>query len=380
MRNTKTLLSLVALAVACGSDGGGNGCPPGRTCAGASTTLQDDEPSALRADLLIVADERLAAGPQGDALVHRAAHQMSGLFPRVDLRVAVVSARAGEGCPLGELHWPAVASTCAVPAGDFLETSISCGGTPNFPGPTEAALACALAPRAQSCGVVQPLAVLSAIPPGSAFLRPQAELWVLIMSSEDDQSPAAISATTVMDGLRTLKKGVPVAVAVIAGSRGAGDPGCAIDGVPVPATPRLAAFASDPGSYASFSSLCASDPTEAVALFGESFATKLSVPCLNAQPLDSDPVTPGVQLECVAKHLHPTAEGGLMESPLPACTPGGPRPCWKAVLDSPFCPVGPHFDQERDCLQPPGTILSITCATCPPGGSGPVPAGCPAPL
>lgn len=87
--------------------------------------------------------------------------------------------------------------------------------------------------------------------------------------------------------------------------------------------------------------------------------------CFSAPLVDVDPKTPDVQPDCVVSDRPADAMDASQDVAIPACTPGGPRPCW-SVAASPTCAASGHrIDVDRNgATQPDGTVLAVRCATC----------------
>jgi hypothetical protein len=97
---------------------------------------------------------------------------------------------------------------------------------------------------------------------------------------------------------------------------------------------RLHAFLSQFPNRSNEVSICAADPSEALALVGQLQRTTLAVPCWESTLADVDPETPGTQFGCAA---WVEAEG--YEATLPTCDTGR-IPCYQIVEDPLACPSG----------------------------------------
>ena len=141
-------------------------------------------------------------------------------------------------------------------------------------------------------------------------------------------------------------------------------------GVAAPAH-RLQAFLDGFGDYATSTTICDDNLTDALTQIAEMLKITLGVPCLDAHLADRNPSLPGVQPECsVTDVLHPD-DDRRTEAIIPACdTTGGATPCWRFVSAPEACPTTPdnrEFVVDRGGASvPDDTYLEIQCVVCDP--------------
>lgn len=170
--------------------------------------------------------------------------------------------------------------------------------------------------------IEQPLqAVRTAIEANPALVRSDAYLAIVIVSATDDASTVApASAAAWAKGLKA-------------------DPNAIVVGGVFPASAtRLASFVSQFPNRAQTVSIDAPDYAPAIVLLARLYNIDFGVPCLD-QPMDVDPQTPGVQLDCAVELV---GEDGSVEVE-PPCP--GPR-CWTYRPDPMNCvtTVGGRID------------------------------------
>jgi hypothetical protein len=99
-------------------------------------------------------------------------------------------------------------------------------------------------------------------------------------------------------------------------------------------------------------------------IFAEMIKVTLGVPCIDADLVDVEPDTEGLQFECVVSQI-----SDQVESLLPHCPEGatGDLPCWHLVEDRSYCPLTPtgmHLAIERSGVSiAPGSHVIARCRT-----------------
>lgn len=359
-------------AIACNDARLGVPCANGETCAFREVSLWAESPPSLELDLLVVLDDSVARGPYAEDL-RRTLRGWgdAGRSQGVDLHMALVSSRGGPGCtrlpPFTPTVWPRDPRPgCPVPPGAFVVSSNVCGRvTPVEPPPGDV-LACAAFAGPDPCGANQLLEVMRAVlrdgPDGPAlpgFRRPNAYLGVVIVTDEDDQSPAApdVYSGFLLDVVaqRSDRLLVTIIAPTLFGASGADCKKATIS--PAPLSSRLAGFqvALDP-SFGEFRFVCGD------------WGARLPLPrlfsdpirCLSQRLADTDPAAPGLQAACTVTESSQEPDGRSVSNVVGPCS-SGRVPCFDLLPDSLCLGSGIRLDLVRSCVPPPGTLLRVRC-------------------
>jgi hypothetical protein len=82
-------------------------------------------------------------------------------------------------------------------------------------------------------------------------------------------------------------------------------------------------------------------------------------------------MTPGLQPDCSASEAVSAAGGTFVETAIPSCagvTAGSTKACWELVTDPATCSGGWLLRVNRPGgPAAPDTVVTLSCATCPPG-------------
>jgi hypothetical protein len=313
-----------------------------------------------------------AAYPQIAALFQR----VPGGLPAMHLGVAAASVGSAPSCDAAGGEPPRTrASACAVTSGgtnQFLTTG-ACGSNPSFTGSFADALSCLADLGTTGCAPAQPLRVAREILEASSvagsgwtgFLRPNAYLLLVFVAGQDDASGATDDLTDVTafaSYVRSLKTDPSNQILVAATM-----PAAACPNGSVSSAPRLAAFVSAFGSNSTEG--CTADLGNELGelLFGgpqPDFGPSLCV----ARVRDTDPVTPGLQADCVVDERITSTGGFWSESLLPSCDVS-PPPCWASTPgDSASSCAGEQFFSVDRLAEncPQGTTIRtvVTCVSC----------------
>jgi len=272
-------------------------------------------------DLLVVVDDTPAIAPY-TAIVTTAlsafAEALTVLHEHEpSLQVRFVSATLGSpGCPAASR-----AAACGIGADETLRTS-PCGADPSFWGGLSDAFACLGDRGAIGCGPLQPLEAARRALAAGDFLRPDADLAIVVVAGADDASLSPVDAY--VDFIKSLK--VDPANQLLASVIAPAAPACsdAAAGEPV----RLGAFARAFGRNGVLQSVCASSLLHPL-------ATQLEGPQYSVEPYclqglrDTDPAREGMQAECAVTQV--TWDGypdEPQQAQLPSCD-DAPPPCWR---------------------------------------------------
>ncbi len=345
------------------------------------TRLMVSGASNFDLDVLFVVDDTSAIAGSEDALA-AAYPQIAALFERVrggvppmHLGVAAASVGSAPSCDAAAGEPPRTrASACAVTGGgtnQFLTTG-ACGSNPSFTGSFADALSCLGALGTAGCAPAQPLTVAREILEASSvadsgwtgFLRPNAYLLLVFVAGEDDASGAADDLTDVtalasyVRGLKTDPSNQILVAATM--------PTAACPNGSTSTAPRLAAFVSAFGANSIEG--CAAD------LGNELSALLFGGPQPDVAPLcvarvrDTDPVTAGLQADCVVDERITSTDGFSSESLLQSCDVSAP-PCWEFTRGgSPGSCAGEqvfNVDRLADICPQNTTIRTlVTCVSC----------------
>ena len=368
-------------------------------------------------------------------------------FPggRPNLHIGVVSSTVGTGgmeflpnCPKvapnddGLLQNTARISGCSPPSGRFITDIRNDGGgrTVNYSGTLDQELPCIALLGTTGCGFEAPLEGMKRSLDGSrsesaGFLRPDADLGVIILTDEDDCStrdPALFSLTDAgpgdfrctlfaydctpplaaaagtytscttrtdsylqtpqayVDFLASVKDPSQITVGLIAGDPSSTiqigtaspsalvlEPSCMNTSLTPASTARpgnrLVDFTSRFGDRGTFYSACANDYSPGLAKIGQSLQTMMS-PCLEGaiDTADTDAMTPGVQPAC-------TVTDQPLGMIIPACAmrdastpdPTSPHPC-AWFAPATSCPADPGLEVHVERDAPALTgTVQVSC-------------------
>jgi hypothetical protein len=333
-------------------------------------------------DVLFVVDDTSAIAGSEDALA-AAYPQIAALFqgitgglPPIHLGVAAASVGSAPSCDAAGGEPPRTrASACAVTSAgtnQFLTTG-ACGSNPSFTGSFADALSCLGDLGTAGCAPAQPLTVAREILEASSvagsgwtgFLRPNAYLLLVFVAGQDDASGAADDLTDVTvfaSYLRGLKSN-PTNQILVAATL----PTTACPNGSASTAPRLTALVSAFGANSIEG--CAADLGNDLGalLFGGAQPESRAPLCV-ARVRDTDPVTPGLQADCVVDERITSTDGFWSESLLPSCDVS-PPPCWTFTpSDSAgFCAGELVFNVDRladVCPQNTTIRTVVTCVSC----------------
>ena len=172
------------------------------------------------------------------------------------------------------------------------------------------------------------------VAPDLCFMRPDAFLAVVIVSATDDASPGSVASY--MDALKALKTPALLLFGIVTHSKHA----------------RLGAFQEQFPLRATSVSID-DDWTEAFIQIAEVGPAPLASPCFGAEPIDSDPLRPGLESSCVVVL---EARDRLPAEIVPQCQmlaanhprPDTVLPCWWAELDELQCVDGVRTNIEME--------------------------------
>jgi hypothetical protein len=292
------------------------------------------------------------------------------------LGVAAASLGSAPSCDAAGGEPPRTrASACAVTSAgtnQFLRTG-ACGSNPNFTGSFAEALSCLGDLGTAGCAPAQPLTVAREILEASSvagsgwtgFLRPDAYLLLVFVAGQDDASGAADDLTDVAAFASYLRglKADPLSQILVAATR----PAAACANGSVSSAPRLAAFVSAFGANGTLSCVADLGNDLGAWLFG-GVQPDLGPSLCVARVRDTDPVTLGLQADCVVDERITSTDGFWSESLLPSCDVS-PPPCWTFTpSDSAGSCAGEQFfsvDRLAD-ICPQGTTIRtvVTCVSC----------------
>jgi hypothetical protein len=271
-------------------------------------------------DMLFVIDDTPAMAPYVDrtAAMLRSIDQLwadLGAYPRPDLHAAVATADPAD---FGQLRHSANVNGAFIVdenSPDLLTRMTNHGGSLGVD-------LAELGAVGTSGMASEPLSAARAAIGGTTdFLRPDAYLGLVIVSAQDDASPANV------DDIVAWAKGLKSDPAMVV-----------VSAVYPTGAPRLDAFVDAFLDRGTKVTIDAGDYVNAMTALGLDYKVILSVPCLST-PLDIDPATPGEQYDC-------TVELELRDGTrriVPACPGEG---CWQFHLDPQNCtnPAGGQID------------------------------------
>jgi hypothetical protein len=246
----------------------------------------------------------------------------------------------------------------AAVGGNFISDILQFDGTRgrNYTGSLADAFAQLADVGSTGCTYARPLEAarraLTDNPANEGFLRRDAFLAVVLLTNDEDCSfgsslfvgntldrsrctTEAGSLLPVDEYVASLKsvKPDPNKVIVLGGYRPPAAPACA-DTRP---SARLHAFLASFQSHSHTVSICEPDLSALMQLAALNVRYSLASPCFNAQLLDVDPVTDGLQAECASWYSYRDDDGVPTEEIIPACRGDAPGSCWKITRDPVSC-------------------------------------------
>jgi hypothetical protein len=301
---------------------GGAPCPSERTV---TNTFQTSENNQL--DILFVVDDTSAIAPYATALANglvEMAAVLRGLPDVPSLHVGFVptSVCADAASSRG--------AECGLPSPIQYLRSETCRQVTNFAGTLDSAFSCLGDFGESGCAPAQPFAAIERtlsqpLPGWEGFLRPTAQLAIVVLTaSEDASGPAAAPdpVSRTVDFLRGLK--VDPASQILVSMIGPAD--CTATADPGVVPPRLLAFAESFGANALYYPVCADHFGPALATVVQRLDVLIKPPCFE-RVRDIDPATPGLQPECVVTDTVAQPDGSSTTTLLPSCDQSSP-PCW----------------------------------------------------
>lgn len=180
-------------------------------------------------------------------------------------------------------------------------------------------------------------------------------------------SPSAVVVATIagdVDELRTATVGPDPDDA----TRAALQPSCSSTRGSAAPGLRLRSFLDGFGDRGVGASICAASFTPAIETFAERLLGALGSPCITQPLADVDAATPGLQPRCVVTEY--TLTTGTRTDPvtIPACTSGGPQPCWRldgALAACQFSSGDQGLVIDRAGAAPAGTEIEARCELAP---------------
>lgn len=332
------------------------------------------EPTPYRIDLLFVIDDSPGmqpfAAPLADAM-RSAIGELDTIDEDVDLHIGVITADLGDE---QERPYQPVPGQCAG-WGDAaqLRRSVFFDGSylryrdvrgeasTNAIGPVSEALSDLAAVGTAGCAHARPLEAMRLALDhdvhDGGFLRDNAELGVVIVAGQEDESPR-----TVADYVTFLKQlGRDVGVVVFGGAPLRHDCG--------PATDRLYAFSQlfpNRGTFVSNCGLAGGGlAAYAVGNLLPGFGPPIANLCFDAPLADIDPETPGIQPDCSVTEYVDRGRAGEQQHVLAHCGTGA-LPCWRIVEDDDLCSGFQHLRIEvnRGGEDPPDNdVVEAQCVS-----------------
>jgi hypothetical protein len=124
------------------------------------------------------------------------------------------------------------------------------------------------------------------------------------------------------------------------------------------------------GANSTITSICQNDYAAALDRLGKLIVAKLSAPCLDRMPVDTDPGAAGLQADCsVSDVLFVGSDQQREVGLIPKCPGISGRPCYQLVENSPQCTAaGPRIEvrvDRRGADAPPGTTAVVRCQAAP---------------
>jgi hypothetical protein len=239
----------------------------------------------------------------------------------------------------------------------------------NYVGPLPDAFVAIANVGAQGCRYVQPLeAMMSALASNAGFLRPDAYLWVVFITPNDDCSFAhggfavesnavnahecftrdreLVSIDAYEQRLRSLKADPSkIFVSVIAGPNEVNvadgpegleaAPSCVMSGASALPAVRLRELVERFPNRASFTTICQQNWSDAI--YSAQLPTRpWGAACFESPPADRSSQE-GLQAECTVSYRRPQGEQLIRP-----CGDEPERPCWRIVEDPQRCSSTPH--------------------------------------
>jgi hypothetical protein len=287
-------------------------------------------------DLLVVVDDRVPSSAAGTAfadsmraLAANMQAQMDDPFLGTDIHIAMVPSSLTVETAIPRL-WPS-SNDCQQPAGDYLHAGVLCDSPGNFSAPLADALACAGTHMPASGQPSRPLDVVrTLLSPGglaetTGFRRPQAPLFLAIITAEDDPAVATASErTSYYDSLIQLLHGsdyLEVAVVAPADAQGLIEFAKLFDWI---------GTADD----------IAADSWRGLSSLGSPWEAYLRNLCIHRYDVPDGFQETGQQPDCRVVEQDVSSDGSTTELSIPACPLDGlpSGPCWRAVVDTLRCP------------------------------------------
>jgi hypothetical protein len=121
-----------------------------------------------------------------------------------------------------------------------------------------------------------------------------------------------------------------------------------------------------------FVSICDDTFAPALQKIAEAIGKAIGPQCVEGKLVDKDLMTPGTQPECIVTDVSTNAQGNKIETPVPACTAGGPMPCWEIVPGSATCKGNSTLLKVTRAGDMPSNVnTNVSCAICIPGVDNP---------
>jgi hypothetical protein len=119
------------------------------------------------------------------------------------------------------------------------------------------------------------------------------------------------------------------------------------------------------GENGSLHPICQPELAGSLKRIGELVAAAVNVTCIDDPLADTDPKRPGVQPDCALSE-RPAERGGRgLERLVPACRPGGPRPCVRIEPEASCKGSAFRYEVDRAGGPPPGDVEQVLrCAAC----------------
>jgi hypothetical protein len=337
---------MVGILVACGSD-------PATVARESSCEVQQSIPMSVmrKLDLLFVIDDSPGMAARQATVAANLPRLMDVLTTvegGLDLHIGVVTTDLAKD---GRLQSTPRVEGCAPPDGAFIRHRIALRGglETNVSGELRDAFPC-IAELGAAGGEPRPLEALRRAlehPENAGFVRPDAYLGVILVSSVDDATPAG--------WLSTVKA----------------DPHLVV--VSVVAPPEATHLGALVGFQGVFRSIDQDDFTDVLLPFAQPLARVLGVPCLiEVDTTDVLPAEAGLQLGCAVEIGRYRGLARVDTRTMPRCridAAGGPvldsLPCWWVRPDSLRCDPGYTSGHELVLeladWPDPGTVVDAHC-------------------
>jgi hypothetical protein len=320
------------------------------------TTKVLPSPTIWRADILLVIDDSPAMRPYTAAVAQSMRDDASALFTLdnfVDVHVGVITADVGDerdtsGTPIPGscAGWGDAAAfrRSELVDGAFIDFRQNAAGQhSNVTGTIGNALAALTDVGANGCARARPLEAMRIAldhnPHDGGFRRTNAQLAVVLIAAQDDDSPRTLDEYATF-----LKQLQPNAAVVLSG------------GLPLTdmcgeqATDRLYAFSQLFGIQTTAQSICSVATTSpfgaALSYTLPGWGVPMASPCFDQLLADVDPTMPGLQPDCSVTEYIDRGRADEQQRLLAHCGTGA-LPCWRIVED-PQCGTAQHLSIEVD--------------------------------